>query len=170
MGKNPFSPFRQLDSVCCQQARCCVNFPMIKETKISSTAPVSEPPVHQVSFPVPFSVLSCQWWDWGKHLLCYLILQPIGPVPWTPFWWPWDFSPQSHHRQPAVPTAVIIRGPHQTRQLPSNISNLCPRKAADSSLSISLGETKKEKAVRGLGGILSMVQVTAAPLTTSQGI
>ena len=31
-------------------------------------APVSEPPVNQVSFPAPFSAVPCHWWDGGKTL------------------------------------------------------------------------------------------------------
>ena len=85
MSKNPFSPLRQLDSVCHQQARCCVHLPVIKEVKIWPVAPVPEPPVSQVSFPAPFSAVPCHWCDGGKHHLWPWSLNQSPQCPEVPF-------------------------------------------------------------------------------------
>ena len=125
---NPFSPLRQLYSVCPQQAWCCVHLPMIKEAKIQPMAPVSEPPVNQVSFP-PLSVLFPATDGMEENTTC-------APDPST-----------SALKSPlmalgllsailSLPTCitkrgVTVRGPHQTREFPSNIPDPGPREAAD---------------------------------------
>ena len=119
MAKNPFPPSRQLDSICCQQAWCLVNLLMVKETKIPPMAPVSEPPVSQVSFPASFSALLCQWQDWGKHHLCHWSFSQLPQCPEVPSDGLWtslcDLITANLHYQ----EGVIIRGPYQTRELPA---------------------------------------------------
>ncbi|KAK4820204.1 hypothetical protein QYF61_021712 [Mycteria americana] len=50
MGDNPFSPLRQLNSSRRQPARCRVNIPTLKNTKIPPVAPASEPQVEQIGY------------------------------------------------------------------------------------------------------------------------
>jgi len=94
-------------------------------------APASEPNVNQVSFPVPFSVLACHWQDWGKHHLCTWSFNQSPQCPEVPFDGFWTafcnlITANLYNQQ-----WLIIRGPYQTKEFPSNVSNPGPREAED---------------------------------------
>ena len=85
-----FPSLRQGYPVCCQQAGCCVDRPMIKNPKILLVTSGSEPGIDLLTLPISSLIIPCNWKDSREHYLCSWSLNQSsqGPevnCPWTSY-------------------------------------------------------------------------------------